>query len=238
MKKIIICIACCLTLASCATVYLMKSRAPEAEITVDGKTEDWRGALYVLDEERIFVGFMNDQSYLYVCLVAGDSHPPAQIKSGGLTVWFDPTGGKHKTLGIRYPMKTAPDGIEILRSNNSSGELTTLEEANKMGLEVRADASGGSFIYELKIPLVATEKQLIAVGAALGTAVGIGFETGEPELGRTPEGGGGRTGGGIGGAGRGGGIGGPGGMGGGRVGNGRMPNIPTPIKFWAKVQLR
>ena len=99
----------CAGFSACAAgVYVMKSRVPEAEITIDGMTEDWKGLLYLLADEQVFVGFMNDQEYLYVCLVSGDSRRPSQLMREGLTVWFDPAGGTKKVLGIKYPAPGLP----------------------------------------------------------------------------------------------------------------------------------
>jgi hypothetical protein len=263
MKKYLLGLICCLSFASCATIYAIKSRVPESPIVIDAKTDDWRGALYVLEDEKAFVGVTNDQTYLYICLVAGEGGSSGEIMKNGLTVWLDPSGGTRRTLGIKYPMgvagepenkppggrrpgeaerKPGPgpvmpvnDGIEIVRGTSSIGELTTIEAANKMGLEVRVGASGGSFVYELKIPLVSTGAQSLAVGAAPGTKIGIGFQTGEPQLGRKPEDSDSLPGG-IGGI-PGARMGGPGGIGGG-TGGGRAPDIPMPLKLWVVVQLR
>jgi hypothetical protein len=114
----------------------------------------------------------------------------------------------------------------------------TLDEAKKEGLEVCVNSSGGSFVYELKLPLAASGDRRLSPEIQPGAIVGIGFETKKwarermPE--RTPEGIGGEQGG----------IGGRPGMMGGRpggIGRGRepgmMPDIPEPIKIWARVRL-
>ncbi len=257
--------------ACAAGVYVIKSRTPEAEITIDGLTEDWKGALYLLADEQAFVGFMNDHDYLYVCLVSGDSRRPSQLMREGLTVWFDPAGGTKKVLGLRFPASTPPasregagarrggegarrpspgagpgpaeDEVEILRSKGPASERVALAQLANIGLELKADISGGAFTYELKIPLALSEKQPVAVGAAPGAAIGIGFETGtiraraEGDDSGGEQGGGGR-GGGMGGmGGMGGGRGGRGGMGGGRGGSGGTMNGPKPIDFWTEVRL-
>jgi hypothetical protein len=245
-------------LACGGRVYVVKSFSPPGEVAIDGIAEEWQGALSFIEEEELFVGFLNDQNDLYVCLKAGDERSPARLMRQGLTVWFDPAGGNNKVFGIRYPlggppgawnrerMVDQPDGaqetrsrrlsdeIEILRAENESPEILTLDQAKKEGLEVKASISEGAFVYELKIPLVTSKKSPLGLGVRPNAVVGILFETGKLNQSRT----GGRPTGGMGGgmAGGRGGIGGrPGRMGGGRAG--MMPDIPEPIKIRARVQL-
>jgi hypothetical protein len=228
------------TLACGGRVYVVKSVLPPSEVRIDGIAEEWQGALSFIEEEELFVGFLNDQNNLYVCLKAGDERSPARLMRQGLTVWFDPVGGNKKVFGIKYPLggppggwnrqrmmdqpddtqetrpRRLPDEMEILRSENESPEIMTLDQAKKQGLEVKASISEGAFVYELKIPLVISEGRTIAVGVRM---------QGRPTGGM----GGGMSGG------RGGMGGGPGRMGGGRAG--MIPDIPEPIKIRARVQL-
>jgi hypothetical protein len=246
------------TLACGGRVYVVKSVLPPSEVRIDGIAEEWQGALSFIEEEELFVGFLNDQNNLYVCLKAGDERSPARLMRQGLTVWFDPVGGNKKVFGIKYPLggppggwnrqrmmdqpddtqetrpRRLPDEMEILRSENESPEIMTLDQAKKQGLEVKASISEGAFVYELKIPLVISEGRAIAVGVRPNAVVGILFESGKLDQSRMqgrPTGG---MGGGMGG-GRGGMGGGPGRMGGGRAG--MIPDIPEPIKIRARVQL-
>ncbi len=248
-------------------IYLVKSHAPEREIVIDGKADDWAGHLAFDEKENLSVGFLNDQKNLYVALVLGKNEAPGRGLSQGLTVWFDPAGGDKKTLGLRYPLgrprpdrsgrkapdeqggtkeNTTPDSgteLEVIRAGYP--EKMTLEQAQEKGLEVRVDFSEESFMYELKIPLVESGSQPLAVGVNPGTTIGIGFETGKPESGENRErhqgemGGSGRPrGGGTGGGMGGGGMRGRGGMrGGGRGGSGMEKAMPKSIKAWFEVQL-
>ncbi len=248
-----------LAAAACGgKVYVVTSVPPPNKIVVDGVAEEWQGALSFIEDEELFVGFINDHTYLYVCLKSGDERSPARLMRQGLTVWFDPGGGNKKVLGIKYPIggpsggrdrqgmmpesdesqermpSRLPAELEILRSDTEFPETMTLEQARKEGLEVKASVTTGSFMYELKIPLAISEGRTVAVGAQPNVVVGILFETGKLDMSRMggrPSGG---MGGGMGGA-RGGMGGSPGRMGGGRPG--MMPDIPEPIKIRARVQL-
>ncbi|MGB8951251.1 MAG: hypothetical protein WCC06_01100 [Candidatus Aminicenantales bacterium] len=238
--------------------YLTESRLPNRPIVIDGKSDEWRSALYFVEEGKISFGFFNDQNYLYVCLVAAGNMMRAQIMMRGLTVWFDPQGGKKKAFGIKYPLGRSPrepvmlpeefqeeevledspeksfDELEIIPSEKGDPQKMTLAEAR--GIEIKAVPSSGLLVYELKIPLLQTEQTSFAVGAQPGKTIGVGFETGKFNpgqlRGRRP--GGMPGGGGMPPMGRPmGGRQGRGGMG----GFGRGPEMLKGLKIWILVQL-
>lgn len=67
-------------------ICLAVSHLPEREIVVDGDAEDWLGALSFLEEEKLSVGFLNDQNNLYVCLIFDKQvgyEPNDEAPSGG-----------------------------------------------------------------------------------------------------------------------------------------------------------
>jgi hypothetical protein len=236
--------------------YVTKSLWPERQIVIDGKSDDWSGALSFIEKEQLSLGFYNDQDNLYLCLIAEGNFTRAQILRGGLTVWFDPQGGNEKKFGIRYPlgapsreMRVPPEmenpqemnegfpgeamkELEIIRSNKEEPERMEVAKAKENGLEVVVAPSSGLLVYELKIPLLIKEEQPLAVGAKPGATIGIGFETSQPDLSRMRRGGmGGTPGGGMGRPGMG------GGFGRGRGGFGMGFNMPGPLKIWTTVQL-
>jgi hypothetical protein len=244
-----------LTGCSSFKTYVAKSLWPERQIVIDGKSDDWSGALSFIEKEQLSLGFFNDQDNLYVCLVAEGNFTRAQILRGGLTVWFDPEGGKEKKFGIRYPLggsaremqmppemrnpeetnerspREAMNELEIIRSKKAEPERMELAKAKDNGLEVMATPSSGLVVYELKIPLLAKEGQPLGVGAKPGATIGIGFETSKPDLSRMQRGrAGGMPGGGMGRPGMGGGF-------GRRGGYGMGSNMPEPLKIWTTVQL-
>ena len=248
-----------LGLAGCSTfrTFTTESQPPEQEIIVDGKTDDWRGHLFIVEGEGVALGFLNDRQNLYVCLLAENASLRNRIMRQGLTVWFDPQGGKTKSFGIKFPLGLTPGErpmvkpgeerpesenpsrgslteLEIIRSDKEMPQKMNVEDAK--GIEVKAVPSTGFFVYELKIPLVQWEQRPIAVGAEPGKTIGIGFETGKFDSSQMPEGRSGGTRGGGGGAPMGGGRGGRGGMGG-RGGYDRGQQLSEAMKIWATVKL-
>ena len=244
-----------LTGCSSFKMYVTKSLWPERQIVIDGKSDDWSGALSFIEKEQLSLGFYNDQDNLYLCLIAEGNFTRAQILRGGLTVWFDPAGGNKKIFGIRYPLGVsspempmppemenpqemnegfpgeAMKGLEIIRSKKEEPEMMEVAKAKENGLEVMVTPSSGMVVYELKIPLLTKEGQPLAVGAKPGATIGIGFETSKPNLSRMRRGGpGGIPGGGMGRPGMGGGF--------GRGGGFNMrPEMPGPLKIWTTVKL-
>jgi hypothetical protein len=186
------------------TSYQTESLVPEHKIVIDGKTDDWVGALYVAPGETVSIGFLNDQQDLYVCMIAEDRATRAQIMTQGLTIWFDPQGGTQKIFGIKYPIGTpqgelpkppdplkeveAPEdyrSVDLTRLEFIGGEKAKpqlMEASNVKGIEIKVVPSTGLFVYELRIPLLRTEEYPFAVGVNPGRTVGIGFESPEIDL--------------------------------------------------------
>ena len=235
------------------------------DIVVDGLDDDWQGALTYLEDPGIAVGLLNDDEFLYVTLRTSNRAMGMQIVRGGTTLWFDADGGTHKTFGIHFPvgvrqmvvesnsgrpgdvmqtlLEISTARLEILGPNASDRRRLELDAPH--GIDVKLTNTGGTLIYELKVPLQRSEGSPYAVGATPGATIGLGLETGEIDRtamrrngGRGGRGGGGgRPGGGGGRGGMGGrGGGGRGGMGG-RGGPGADRDAFEPLKLWATVHL-
>jgi hypothetical protein len=238
--------------------FQIRSLPPEHQVIIDGKADDWAGRLFMVEGQKISVGFLNDRDYLYVCLRTDDGAMQRQILRSGLTVWIDPQGGGKKVLGIKYPVglssseqrmwrEEKPEeteepsevggnltDVEIIRQGYPEPEA--LDIANAEGVELKAATAGKSFVYELKIPLAQSGQEAIGVGAPAGGTVGIGFETGKVDLNSLPRGPGGIAGGAagmppVGGYGNPGAVMRPGQL------RPKEPEIPENLKVWATVTL-
>ncbi len=248
-------------LVGCGTVEL-DSRWKEQEIAIDGDSSDWLGSLYFFEGEDISIGFLNDESDLYVCLIAEEPTLRAQMMMQGFTAWFDPEGGKEKTFGIRFPLgrqAMGEDDMDIrMRGRDNEQDPQELQEhfqeslteleivgpgkdrlhripvKEVKGIEVKIDLSGGLVVYELKVPLRSSEQFPYAIGTQPGNTIGLGLEIQKFDPRAMRGGMGGR---------RPGGMGMPpgGGMGGGRGGmgmrGGRGPQMPRGLDVWVSLQL-
>lgn len=89
---------------------VFKIQWKDRDLLIDGNNGDWQGALGYLNDPPVMLGFLNDDSAIYICL---STNIPA-IREGmlrrGVTVWIDPKGGKRKTLGIRLAFSAPPGG--------------------------------------------------------------------------------------------------------------------------------
>ncbi len=230
----------------------------DREIIVDGIHDEWEGGLTYIEKEHVSVGLLNDDEYMYICLVTRDRDIRRRVIQSGFTLWFDPDGSKDKTFGIRYPLGMIEMGRrmrgrgegrddETLRENFAESlreieilgpdkdDRRRLSVAEVTGIEIRIRISNEMLVYETKVPLIQNDQHPYAIGAGSGQLIGVGLETAKFDREAMRErmaggpGGGRRPGGGMGGGGR-------GGMGGGRRGSGR-PQIPEQFKLWASVQL-
>jgi hypothetical protein len=258
-------IACAIGILMLCTVgcdeQKLNSNWLDREIIIDAKSDDWLDTLYYFESKNLSIGFFNDESHLYVCMLAEHPMLQAQAVGQGFTIWFDPEGGKEKAFGIKFPigmreareqmdfMRTQEGGLdrekmrqafeesladlEILGSGGAKQRIP-VEEAH--GIEVKVRNETGLLVYELKIPLQSDEEHPYAVGANAGNAIGVGLEIPEidkDEMKRVMEER-------MGGAGMppGGGMGGMGGMGGGMGRRGyQKPKIPNGLDVWASLKL-
>lgn len=250
-------------LVGCGTIEL-DSQWKEQEITIDGKSSDWLGSMYFFEGEDISVGFLNDDSDLYVCLIAAEPTIRAQMMMQGFTAWFDPEGGKEKTFGIRFPLgrqdlrergraidmrdrgrEPSPEELqdrfeesltelEIIGPGGDRRKRILVEEA--IGIDIKVDVSSGMVVYELRVSLRQSEQLPYAIGTRLGSSVGVGLEIPKFDRSAMRERMGGRGSGGMGmpGGGRGGMSGGRGSMG---MGGGRRPQMPKGLNVWVSLQL-
>ncbi len=100
-----------LLLAGCKKSELA-SKWRDGLVVVDGENHEWDGAITYFDDENAAIGVINDERYLYISLLTTSQTLQQQIMRSGFTLWFDPEGGKKKTLGIRFPLGMNPGGME------------------------------------------------------------------------------------------------------------------------------
>ena len=259
-----------LGLAACAgfSSFKLESRPLVQPIVIDGKSDDWRGNLYINAQGQYSLGFINDSKDLYVCVIVTDPYKRARILRGGMILWLDPKGGETKRFGINFPLASQSaeagrlpevkpgempqvppeeegDAVPAetwtdfgIITPNSKLPLVIKPEEGQ-GLQMKASAPIGLFICEFKIPLQRSDKSPWAVGGQPGQTVSVGFETGNPPSRRMARGRDGY-----------GGSGGRGGYPGGYPGRGGMVDemgrgtmgpgvqIPEELRVWAQVKLR
>ncbi len=250
-------------IGGCAATMNLPSHWTDHKIVVDGRNGEW-DITYLIDDNKLVVGLLNDSNYVYLMLATND-RPLAMSMMRGLTVWFDPKGETNKSFGIRYPLggafgrgnrtggdegrdafqEPAPDlgmtntEIEILGPGKNDSHRMQIMETG--GIQAKVNMTGNSLVCEMRIPY--RETFPFTIGVKSGAPIGIGLETSRVNmLPRNP--GGEREGGEGGGMGEGGegGYGGGGMRGGGRGGRGGMGEGGSresmePLDIWMKAKL-
>jgi hypothetical protein len=179
-------------------------------LVVDGRQDDWTGALSPLGDAPISIQAVNDNEFIYLRLAASDPDVRQLLTRRGLIVWFDQTGGTKKKLGIHYPVIEAGSGDDerarggFGRGRQGTGEgdgaggdyeapdrvdilgpgkddARSLTLDHASGVEVALRIIEGTAEYELKVPLVKTADHPYAIGATPGTTIGLGLETPKAE---------------------------------------------------------
>ncbi len=175
----------------CAKPIELSSAWRDSDIFINGIDNEWGRATIYAAKAKVSLTLINDSQDMYIRLYSRDRQVHAHVLGMGLTIWFDPTGSKSKTFGIRFPLglqdmigmpmmmpgtegdqgerlqkmlERAPDELEILRSGEEEIYRISLTEAKTHGIVVRLGFSRGNLIYELKVPLIQDEGHIYAIG--------------------------------------------------------------------------
>jgi hypothetical protein len=175
------------------------------DIVIDGSNEDWQGALAYYDKQKVALGTVHDNDYLYLCLLTTDRSLQMQIMHSGLTIWLAPQQGKKEKLGIHYPISNAKMGRPEMNRNAGRQQNADMEKDPPASplmmwssdLEVlsadkktmRREPAGnfkdikaalrdqeGTLIYELAVPLQTSERYRFAIGAKPGEPINLTME--------------------------------------------------------------
>jgi hypothetical protein len=106
-------------------------------VVVDGNNAEWRDTLtYLLEDKQTSVGFLNDDRYLYLCLISANRDLQRQAMRQGLTLWFDREGNDGKKFGMRYPVRPGrPPG----RSGDEEGREEGTRDENDRSTDLQND---------------------------------------------------------------------------------------------------
>jgi hypothetical protein len=195
--------------AGCGSTSLT-STYHDKPFTIDGDPKDWVGSPLYVDKSGINVAISHDADYLYVMVSTTDRTKQSQIRRGGFTVWFDPTGGSAKTFGIRYPMGMPggpPPSMDDALAPPGDGEMDMpspgrIDHIMKSDMELLGpddedrlivsllsekqiqakiiDASGG-LTYELRVPLQHDAAHPHGIGIQPGKNLGVSLQTKQME---------------------------------------------------------
>ena len=193
---------------ACGPETELESGWLDRDLTIDGRNEDWKGALEYLDDPGVAVGLLNDDDFLYLTVSTSEQATAMQMIRAGTTIWFDSDGGDDKTFGIRFQvgvrqMVMSGEGTRAGRGGDgvpdpaiiqtmleiSTANLDVLGRDNGGRLQFRADEapgllakvsnSAGTYVSNSGCLCGKPKDFRHAIGTAAGRTIGITFETGE-----------------------------------------------------------
>jgi hypothetical protein len=182
--------------SGCSTTLLVHSSWENDQIAVDGQEIDWQYRTFYLNDQNLNLGIRNNGDNLFLFIKIIDQHQRRNILSSGFTLWFDPTGGNTKVVGVRIPgrMRGRGEGSnaddENIIVNNSISEIeilhgekvapTQIPIVSLKNLQFAASRTRDVLIYELKIPLTVAAEGGFALNQTTNN-IGIGFIEGKFE---------------------------------------------------------
>lgn len=166
--------AAVLGLSGCGQVEI-ESRWRTSDIVIDGSAGDWGGLLWSIEDTGVFVGVLNDDQNVYLCVESADRGATDEALRRGLTVWFDPKGGKGRILGLRFPLGKGWNEFEGPRGRRPDAERGEEEpdagELPGRRPEIRADE------IEILGP-GRDEKSRMPLNRLKGIEISMGMESG------------------------------------------------------------
>lgn len=103
----------CALLSGCRNTELSSDWRDYA-IIIDGKYTDWKGTeSYSDDKAKVVINLLNDEDYLYICLITRNRQVETKIMDTGLLIWFNPDGVTKKIFGIHFPTGLRNMGMSL-----------------------------------------------------------------------------------------------------------------------------
>ena len=174
--------ACCVGVLLCAPAVAAKGKIVsqwlDREIVIDGELDEWRDSLVYFRSVDTFVAMFNDESSLYFCLYSQSPDISNQLAMDGVRLSIEgketdefvvhfPRGAGRSKRSERGPRgeprwtPAATDAIELeLPGQRDRVEISA---GGEVGLEAKV-SHRGSFVYELKLPLISGDSHPWAPG--------------------------------------------------------------------------
>jgi len=103
-------------LPGCAGSSMISSQAPARQVFADGDLIEWVDHLELYDNDRLRVGVMHDDDFVYIAVNTANRTVIQSVMAGGLQLWFNHSQDKTKDSGLRYPL-----GIRNLAGERQAG---------------------------------------------------------------------------------------------------------------------
>ena len=103
----------------CRDLDLVSGRK-DRDIRIDGRLSDWKGIRFT-EKGALSLGIVNDDSCLYIAVVATDRMARQQLMVSGLYLWFDESGGENKNFGVCFPVGGMEGANVEMRPQGTAG---------------------------------------------------------------------------------------------------------------------
>jgi len=100
------------------------------EIRIDGDPAEWKSTLHQVPDKKIFIGFKNDNKFLYLCLTTNDRAKVIQMFRSGFITWFEPENGDYKPFGISFPQPNVFSDQQQFKQSNQGVNRESSQEEN------------------------------------------------------------------------------------------------------------
>lgn len=115
---LIIALVLCITVIGCGSSEQLISSWQNQEIKMNGDPAEWKSSLHQVPDKKFFVGFKNDDKFLYLILTTNDRGKVIQMFKAGFITWFEPVSGDSKPFGISFPQPNVFSDQQQFKQNN------------------------------------------------------------------------------------------------------------------------
>jgi len=131
LEYIIIAFIFSVIVTGCGSSQQLISTWQNHEIKMNGDLEDFKSTLHQVPDKNFFIGFKNDDKFLYLCLTTNDRGKIMQMFKAGFITWFEPVSGDSKPFGISFPQANIFSDQQQFKQNNLGlSDESSPQEAN------------------------------------------------------------------------------------------------------------
>jgi uncharacterized membrane protein YgcG len=105
-------------ITGCGSSQQLISTWQDHEVKIDGDQSEWKNALFQVPNKKVFIGFNNDDKFLYLFLKTNDRAKVIQMFRAGFITWFEPENGDYKPFGISFPQPNVFSDQQQFKQNN------------------------------------------------------------------------------------------------------------------------
>ena len=111
----------------------------DREIVIDGEPEEWRDRLVYVDSADTFVGLLNDERFLYVCLYSRSPQVTRELAASGMRLRIESKSGGKRSVVYPKAGDASANSVDVAIAGESS---YALDVAGSAGVEAASTFRG------------------------------------------------------------------------------------------------